>query len=110
MKTLFSIGILAALVSVQGLAQAQTTNSPPKKPIAQTSCSDYLGMDDVVKPKFIYYTVGYSKSGKPASATFDVVDVDKLIPVVDEYCRVHLTASAFQKVMDESKASEKTNK
>ena len=110
MKTLFSIGILAALVSVQGLAQAQTTNAPPKKPIAQTACSDYLGMDDVVKPKFIYYTLGISKRGKPDSATFDVVGVDKMIPVLDKYCQVHLTASAFQKVMAESEASEKTNK
>ena len=98
------------LVSAQGLALAQTTNESPKKPIAQMSCKDYLGMDDVVKPKFIYYTVGYSHHGKPTSATFDVVNVDKIVPVVDEYCRVHLTASAYQKVMDASKASEKTNK
>ena len=110
MKALLSIGILTALVSAQGLAHAQTTNVPPKKPIAQTSCNDYLAMDDVVKPKFIYYSVGQSKSGKPTSITFDVVAVDKIIPVVDEYCRVHLTASAYQKVMDESMASEKTNK
>ena len=110
MKAIFSISILAAVVSAQGLAYAQTPNEPPKKPIAQTSCKDYLGMDETVKPKFIFYTVGYSKRGKPTSATFDVVDVDKIKPVIDEYCQVHLTASAYQKVMDESKASEKTNK
>ena len=110
MKAILSISILAALVSVQGLASAQTPNVPPKMPITQTSCKDYLGMDDVVKPKFIYYTVGYSKHGKPTSATFDVVEVDKIMPVVDEYCRVHLAASAYQKVMDASKASEKTNR
>ena len=110
MKALLNISILTALVSAQGLAHAQTTHEPPKKSIAQTSCNDYLAMDDVVKPKFIYYTVGYSKRGKPTSATFDVVDVDKIMPVIDEYCRVHLTASAYQKVMAESKASEKTNK
>ena len=110
MKTLLGIGILAALVSAQGLAQAQATNVQPKKPIAQTSCNDYLEMDDVVKPKFIYYTVGQSKRGEPTSITFDVVAVDKIIPVINEYCRVNLTASAYQKVMDESVASEKANK
>jgi acid stress chaperone HdeA len=110
MKALFSMSILAALATAQGLGHAQTTNESPKKPIAQTSCKDYLEMDEVVKPKFIYYSVGYSKRGKPISATFDVVGVDKMKPVVDEYCRVHLTASAYKKVMDESKASEKTNK
>ena len=110
MKALFSMGILAALMGVQGLAHAQTTNEASNKPVAQTSCNDYLGMDDVVKSKFIYYSVGYSKRGKAASPTFDVVNVDKIKPVIDEYCRVHLTASAYQKVMNESKASEKKNK
>lgn len=110
MKAFFGTSILAALVSVQGLAHAQTANAPPNKPVAQRSCKDYLKMDEVVKPNFIYYLVGYSKRGKPSSAMFDVVDIDKVKPVIDEYCRVHLTASAYRKVMDESKASEKTNK
>ncbi|MEO7057352.1 MAG: HdeA/HdeB family chaperone [Caldimonas sp.] len=105
--------IAAALAATQGLAQAQTApaaHPPSNKPLVQTSCKDYLEMDEVVKPKFIYYTVGYSKKGKPTSATFDVVDVDKIQPIVDEYCRVHLTASAYKKVMDESRSSEKTGK
>ena len=110
MKALFSIGILVALTAAQGLGYAQTAKMAPKKPIVQTSCSDYLEMDEVVKPKFIFYTVGHSQRGKSASVTFDVVGVDKMKPMIDEYCRVHLTASAYQKVMDESKASEKTNK
>ncbi|MEO8921715.1 MAG: HdeA/HdeB family chaperone [Caldimonas sp.] len=110
MNVLLSAAILAGLATVQGLAHAQTTNEPPKMTMVQTSCKDYLGMNDVVKPKFIYYTVGYSRRGKPTSATLDFVDVDKIEPVVDEYCRVHLTASAYQKVMEQSTASEKTNK
>jgi acid stress chaperone HdeA len=110
MKAILSVSILAALATAQGLSHAQTTNDPPKKPLAQTSCKDYLAMDEVIKPKFIYYTAGYSMRGKPVGANFDVVYVDKMMPVIDEYCRVHLTASAYQKVMDESKASEKTNK
>ncbi len=109
MNAFLGASILAALVTAQGLAYAQTTSAPPKKSVVQTSCADYLGMDDVVKPKFIYYTVGYSKRGKP-SATLNVVDVDKIEPVVDEFCRVHLTASAYRKVMEQSTASEKTNK
>ncbi|MDQ6629041.1 MAG: HdeA family protein [Pseudomonadota bacterium] len=110
MKAILSITVLAVLATGQGLAPAQTASGSPKKSIAQTSCKDYLEMDEVVKPKFIYYSVGYSKRGKPTSATFDFVEVDKMKPVVDEYCRVHLTSSALQKVMNESKASEKTNR
>ena len=111
MKALISMSILAALVIAQGTGQAQTNNAPSKKPsLQQTSCKDFLAMDETVKPKFIYYSVGHSKSGKPNSVTFDVVSVDRIQPAIDEYCRVHLTASAYQKVMEESKASEKTNK
>lgn len=110
MKALFSMSILVALATAQSVGYTQTMNQSAKKPIAQTSCKDYVEMDEVIKPKFIYYLVGYSKHGKPISAAFDVVSVDKLKPVVDEYCRVHLTESAYKKVMDESMASEKLNK
>lgn len=111
MKTLIGMSILAALTIAQGSVQAQTTTEPSKKAsIVHTTCKDYLAMQEVVKPKFIYYSVGYSKRGKPTSATFDVIDVDRIQPVVDEYCRVHLTASAYRKVMEESIASDKTNK
>jgi len=110
MKAIISISILAALAAGQGLSHAQTASESPKKSIVQTSCKEYLEMDEVIKPKFIYYSVGYSKRGKPTSATFDIVGVDRMKPVVDEYCRVHLTSSAYQKVMKESMASEKTNK
>jgi acid stress chaperone HdeA len=110
MKALLSMSILAALSTVQGLGHTQTTNESSMKPITQTSCKAYIEMDEVIKPKFIYYSVGYSKRGTRTPATFDVVYVDKIKPVVDEYCRVHLTASAYKKVMAESIASEKTNK
>lgn len=110
MKLLSSMSILVALASAPLLGNAQPTNPLPKKPIAQTSCKEYLEMDEVIKPKFIFYTAGYAYRGKSVSPTLDVVGVDKMKPVIDDYCRVHLTASAYQKVMDESMASEKTNK
>lgn len=28
--------------------------------LQQTACKDYLGMDEVIKPRFIHFTVGYS--------------------------------------------------
>lgn len=110
MKALSTMSILVALASAPGLGHAQTTNPSPKKPVAQTSCKEYMEMDETIKPKFIFYTAGYTHNGKSVAPTFDVVAVDKMKPVIDEYCRVHLTASAYQKVMDESMASEKTNK
>jgi acid stress chaperone HdeA len=110
MKAILSMSIVAALATVQGVGYAQATNPSAKKPLAQTSCKDYLEMDETIKPKFIFYTVGYSKHGKPVAENFDVVGVDKMKPMIDEYCRVNLKASAYEKVMNESKASEKTNR
>ncbi len=105
MKAILSMSILAALATVQGVGHAQALNDSAKKPLTQTSCKVYLEMDETIKPKFIFYTVGYSKHGKPVTETFDVIGVDKIKPVIDEYCRVNLTASAYEKVMKESKAS-----
>ena len=118
MKALISMSILAVFAIAQGVAQAQapaqtqtqTVNASSKKAVTQTTCKDYLEMDEVIKPKFIYYSVGYSAHGKPVAATFDVVDVDQIKPVLDEFCRVNLTESAYQKVMKESMASEKKRK
>jgi acid stress chaperone HdeA len=110
MKATLSMSILAALTIGQGVAHAQAMNSSATKPLAQTSCKDYLEMDETIKPKFIFYTVGYSKHGKPVAENFDVVGVDKMKPMIDEYCRINLKASAYEKVMKESMASEKTNR
>ncbi len=110
MKTLISIGIFVAMAAAQGYGHAETTKPSPKKSVVQTTCKDYLAMDEVVKPKFIFYSVGHSTRGKPDVGTFDVVYGDKMVPVINEYCRVHLSASAYNKVMEESVASEKTNR
>lgn len=112
MKTLMSMSIMAVLLGAQGMAQAQApaqaTDTASKKAVTETTCKEYLEMDEVIKPKFIYYSVGQSTRGKPTSEFLDVVEIDQIQPVLEEYCRVNLTASAYQKVMNESKASEKT--
>ena len=113
MRALISMSIVAVLASAQGLAlaqataQQQTANAPSKKAVTETSCKQYLEMDEVIKPKFIYYLVGHSASGKAKVEGFDVVGIDRIQPVLDEFCRVNLTESAYKKVMKESMASEK---
>ena len=55
--------------------------------------------------QFIYFAVGHTKKGRPA-AVFDEVAVEKIQPELDEYCKVNLTKSAYDKVMASSMASE----
>lgn len=75
------------------------------KPIVQTSCQEYVGMNESFKPKFIYFAVGHGKHGA-REAVIDEVGIEKIKPELDEYCKVHLDKSAYQQVIASSMASE----
>ncbi len=109
MKPLLSMTLAASLAAVFSLPSAQAADMSTKKPIVKTTCKDYLAMDEVIRPKFIYYTVGHTNRGKPEAVIFDVAYVDKLVPTIEKYCRVHLTESAYDRVIAESMASEPDN-
>ncbi|QYF92359.1 HdeA family protein [Massilia sp. PAMC28688] len=109
MKSLLRITLLASAATVSSLSMAHEANMQSKKPIVKTTCQDYLAMDEVLKPKFIYYVVGNAKRGKPEAVYFDVDYVERIVPAIEKYCRVHLTASAYQRVIAESIASEPDN-
>lgn len=109
MKSLLRLTILASAVTVTSFGLAHETDIQSKKPIVKTTCKEYLAMDEVLKPKFIYYVVGQTKRGKPETVYFDVDYVERIVPSIEKYCRVHLTASAYQRVIAESIASEPDN-
>ncbi|ABM30700.1 HdeA family protein [Paracidovorax citrulli] len=86
-------------------AAATAPAAKARKPLVKTTCSDYVGMDETVKPKFIYYAVGHTQGGKK-EAVFEEDAIEKIKPELDQYCSVHLTKSAYAKVMASSMASE----
>ncbi len=89
-------------------ATAAVTAAPAakaRKPIVKTTCSDYVGMDETIKPKFIYYAVGHTQGGKK-EAVFEEDAIEKIKPELDQYCSVHLDKSAYAKVLASSMASE----
>lgn len=109
MKSLLRVILLASAATASSLSPAHAADTQSKKPIVKTTCQEYLAMDEVLKPKFIYYVVGQTKRGKPETVYFDVDYVERLIPSIEKYCRVHLTASAYERVISESIASEPDN-
>ncbi len=110
MKTAACLSVLAlALGAGVSLAQAATSAAPSGKPLVKTTCQDYLAMDETVKPKFIYYAVGHTKKGKPETI-LDISGTDTIQPELDQFCKVNLSKSAYQHVMQASMASEKANK
>ena len=51
------------------------------------TCQDFVAMDDVVKPKIVYWTEGFNKKGNPDDEVVDVDETDKLVPVLVTDCK-----------------------
>ena len=85
-----------------------------KKPLAEWTCADFLGVEGTFRPKLIYWATAYSKAGKPESATIDIEGTEKVIPIITEDCEKAPQDSFWQKlesgwkrIEDEVKALEK---
>lgn len=117
MKVLAALSVLTLSTLAASAAMAQTPPPAPAapapvqaaaataKPIVKMRCSDYVALDESVKPKFIYYVVGHGTHGKK-EAVFDEVAVEKIKPQLDEYCKINLSKSAYKQVMASSMASD----
>ena len=108
MKTLASLAAAAVTALAASGAMAQAPAAAPKaaKPVVKTTCADYMGLDETIKPQFIYYAVGHGKHGKP-EAVFDETAIATIKPEVDKFCAVNLNKSAYDHVMASSMASER---
>jgi len=94
--------VVATLMTGSTLALAQASGA--KKPLGKMTCEDFLGVEDNIKPKMVYWAVAYGKGGKPQSAVFDVDATEKVIPVlIEEYKK----ESFWQKMKAEFKKLEK---
>ena len=81
-----AIGVVAAtLMTSATLAWAQSSGA--KKPLGTMTCEDFLGVEDSLKPKMVYWAVAYGKGGKAESAVLDVEGTEKAIPVIIEKCK-----------------------
>jgi acid stress chaperone HdeA len=101
------IGVVtAALLAGTTLALAQSSGT--KKPLGTMTCEDFLGIDDSIKPKMVYWAVAYGKGGKPESAVLDIEATEKVIPVLIDECQKAPKASFWQKMKAEFKKLEKT--
>ena len=100
------IGVVtAALLASTTLAVAQSSGT--KKPLGQMTCEDFLGIDDSIKPKMVYWAVAYGKGGKPQSAVLDVEATERVIPVLIDECKKAPKESFWQKMKAEFKKLEK---
>lgn len=117
--TLLTIGISAALASstlaatpmpAGGAANVDTTAKKDKaakavkgtNPVKMT-CEDFLALEDVAKPKVVYWAEGFDHKGKAEDAAVDVETTDSLVPVIIEVCQKEPKASFWKKMKAEFK-------
>ena len=109
--TLLVMGMSASLaVSVRAADKPATPDKPVKadktvkgpKP-AKMTCEDFIALDEVSRPKLVYWAEGFNRKGKPEDAVFDVDTTDRLVPVLVEVCTKAPKESFWKKVKEEFK-------
>jgi acid stress chaperone HdeA len=112
---LVAIGVSAALASVARAENpaaangaAKTTKDKTGKVIkatnpAKMTCEEFLALEEVVKPKVVYWAEGFDRKGKADDATFDVEATDRLVPVIIQVCEQEPKASFWKKMKAEFK-------
>jgi hypothetical protein len=52
------------------------------------TCKEFLALDEVIKPKVVYWAEGFDKKGKPDQVIFDIASIDHYYPVFSRrvYC------------------------
>jgi acid stress chaperone HdeA len=101
-----AIGLTAAILMADStVALGQSTGA--KKPLAKMTCEDFIGFEESLRPKVVYWAVAYGQGGKPESAGVHVAGIEQMIPVLVEGCKKAPKESFWEKVKAEVKKLEK---
>ena len=65
---------------------------------AKMSCQDFIELDDVIKPKVVYWAEGFNKQGKAADSVVDVAETDRLVPVLVTECKAEPKLTFWQRL------------
>jgi hypothetical protein len=65
---------------------------------AKMTCEEFVALDDVVKPKVVFWAEGSNKKGKPMDPVIDVFETDKLVPVLVTECKETPKLSLWEKI------------
>ena len=114
--TLLVIAISTALAGTALADKPAATDKPAKTDKAATpakmvkgpkpakmTCEDFIALDEVSRPKLVYWAEGFNRKGKPEDAVFDVDTTDRLVPVLVEVCTKAPKESFWKKVKEEFK-------
>lgn len=84
--------LLSASMTPQVFAATQT----PEK----MTCKEFVALDEMVKPKVVYWAEGLNRKGKPIDSVVDVDETDKLVPVLVAECKETPEHSLMKKIKE----------
>ena len=95
MKSTVALAVLGGIV----LSAAMTSPvlAATRKP-ARMTCEQFVALDDVVRPKVVYWAEGFNHKGKAVDAAVDIDATDKLVPILVTECRKNPKASFWHEV------------
>jgi hypothetical protein len=95
MKSTLSIAVLSGvLLSTTMITPVLAATHKP----AKMTCEEFVMLDDVVKPKVVYWAEGFNHKGKPVDAVVDIDATDKLVPILVTECQKTPKATFWQKI------------
>ena len=100
--------VIAASIALSGAAladqpaKAAARTSKGTKP-AKMSCEEFLALDEVTRPKVVYWAEGFSRHGKPEGVVVDTEATDRVVPMLVESCQKEPKASFWKKAKAEFK-------
>jgi acid stress chaperone HdeA len=90
-------------LSISSAHKPAAHQAAAKKPLAKMTCEDFVGLDETLQPKAVYWAVAYGKHGKPDAEAVDVEGIETVIPFVVQECKKAPKESFWQKVEAEWK-------
>lgn len=91
-------GKLITVVGACLLATMAGPASATKVDPETMTCEQFLALDDVVKPKVVYWAEGNTKHGRPKVSEVDIDETDQLVPVLITECQAAPKLSFWQKL------------
>jgi hypothetical protein len=93
MKSNFLTAIVACLLGMMAVPAFATKVNPKTM-----TCEQFLALDDVVKPKVVYWAEGVNKHGTAKVSEVDIDETDRLVPVLVTECQAAPKLSFWQKL------------
>lgn len=94
---LLATTLTSAALAASPAAATTAANAAMKKP-AKMTCEEFIALDDVQKPKVVYWAEGFSKKGKPVDSVVDLDETDRLIPILVTECKETPKLTLWQKI------------